>query len=185
MFGCLCYVHNQRHGGDKFDTRSNQSIFIGYPFDKKGWKVYNIDTRIIFTSRDVIFREKDFPYGESFMDHSSLPPASIDSISFVHDEDTDLDFSPLSDPPVVLPMSTNHISDISGSEPDLEHLSTPTSLSLVLDSVPNKEDNVPESAAITPSFPLILNSKTAGMNSSSQQVSSDSVSTSSSDIGYG
>lgn len=62
IFGCLCYVHNQKHGGDKFASRSNRCIFLGYPFGKKGWWVYNLETGHVSISRDVIFCESEFPY---------------------------------------------------------------------------------------------------------------------------
>lgn len=35
VFGCLCYVHNQNHRGDKFVSRSRRCVFVGYPFRKK------------------------------------------------------------------------------------------------------------------------------------------------------
>lgn len=69
VFGCVCYVHNQKHRGDKFESRSNQSIFIGYPFAKKGWRVYNLETGVVSVSRDVVFLETEFTY----------PPTSISS----------------------------------------------------------------------------------------------------------
>ena len=28
---------------------------LGYPFGKKGWKVYDLDSRELFVSRDVVF----------------------------------------------------------------------------------------------------------------------------------
>lgn len=76
VFGCLCYVHNQKHGGDKFASRSNRSIFLGYPHGKKGWCVYNMDTGVVSISRDVIFRETEFPYAE---DEVASPSPSSDS----------------------------------------------------------------------------------------------------------
>lgn len=43
IFGCLCYAHNQRAKGDKFQSRSRKCVFVGYPHDKKGWKLFDID----------------------------------------------------------------------------------------------------------------------------------------------
>lgn len=60
--GCLCYVHEQKHGGDKFASRSKRSIFLGYPFGKKGWRVFDLETRKVSVSRDVIFFEDEFPF---------------------------------------------------------------------------------------------------------------------------
>lgn len=62
IFGYLCYVHNQHHGGDKFASRSKRSVFLGYPFGKKRWKVYDLDTGMILVSRDVVFVETEFPF---------------------------------------------------------------------------------------------------------------------------
>jgi len=44
VFGSLCYVHNQRALGDKFTTRSRKGIFVGYPYGKKGWRLYDLET---------------------------------------------------------------------------------------------------------------------------------------------
>ncbi|KAG7577529.1 Integrase catalytic core [Arabidopsis thaliana x Arabidopsis arenosa] len=71
VFGCICYVHNQKHGGDKFESRSNKSIFLGYPFAKKGWRVYNIETGKISISRDVVFKETEFHFQLSDNDNLS------------------------------------------------------------------------------------------------------------------
>ena len=34
---------------------------MGYPFGKKGWKVFDLDKYEIFVSRDVVFHEDVFP----------------------------------------------------------------------------------------------------------------------------
>ena len=87
VFGCLCYVHNQKHGGDKFASWSNKSVFIGYPYGKKGWKVYNLDTRVFSTSRDVVFIEKEFPFAHSLSDVSPTTSTLTPSSSHTNDGD--------------------------------------------------------------------------------------------------
>ena len=62
VFGSLCYVHQHLRKKDKFDSRSKKCIFVGYPFGKKGWKVYDLETGEIFVSRDVVFCEQIFPH---------------------------------------------------------------------------------------------------------------------------
>ncbi|XP_010278082.1 PREDICTED: uncharacterized protein LOC104612388 [Nelumbo nucifera] len=47
---------------DKFGSRSQRCIFVGYPFGKKGWRLYDLDTNEFFVSRDVVFSEHIFPY---------------------------------------------------------------------------------------------------------------------------
>ena len=37
-------------------------IFLGYPFGVKGYRVLDLSTKTMFTSRDVVFHENHFPY---------------------------------------------------------------------------------------------------------------------------
>jgi len=62
VFRCLCYVHNNQEPKDKFGEHSRRCIFVGYPYGKKGWKVYNIEDGTIIISWDVIFCEEVFPF---------------------------------------------------------------------------------------------------------------------------
>ncbi|XP_074290436.1 uncharacterized protein LOC141617153 [Silene latifolia] len=62
--------------GDKFAKRSRKCLFIGYPQNKKGWKVFDLATREIFISRDVYFYENSFPYitdTHTFSSPNSVP----------------------------------------------------------------------------------------------------------------
>ncbi|XP_074293597.1 uncharacterized protein LOC141620690 [Silene latifolia] len=47
---------------DKFQKRARRCLFIGYPFNQKGYKLYDTENHKIFTSRDVIFKECIYPY---------------------------------------------------------------------------------------------------------------------------
>ena len=62
MFGCLAYAYNQRHGGDKLASRSRKCVFVGYPYGKKGWSLYDLNSGELFVLRDVVFKEHAFPY---------------------------------------------------------------------------------------------------------------------------
>ncbi|XP_026398824.1 uncharacterized protein LOC113294654 [Papaver somniferum] len=62
VFGCLCYVHDKGSNGYKFASRGRRCVFIGYPFGKKAWQVYDLDARRFLVSRDVKFCEYQFPY---------------------------------------------------------------------------------------------------------------------------
>lgn len=61
VFGCLCFAHDQRAKGNKFAPWSQK---CGYLYDKKGWKLYNLETIEIFVPHDVRFYENEFPYAE-------------------------------------------------------------------------------------------------------------------------
>ncbi|KAG7592301.1 Integrase catalytic core [Arabidopsis thaliana x Arabidopsis arenosa] len=78
VFGCLAYAHNFDHKGDKFTSRSRRCIFLGYPYGKKGWKLYDLEREIFFVSRDVTFQEDVFPLSTST---SPLPPLNTGEIS--------------------------------------------------------------------------------------------------------
>ncbi|XP_074266135.1 uncharacterized protein LOC141588601 [Silene latifolia] len=48
--------------GDKFEKRGRKCIFVVFPHNKKGWKLYDLETKTFFVSRDVVFHETSFPY---------------------------------------------------------------------------------------------------------------------------
>ena len=62
IFGCLCFAQNQKSKGDKFASRSRKCIFVGYPFGQKGWKLFDLDSKVFFVSRDVKFFEDELPF---------------------------------------------------------------------------------------------------------------------------
>ncbi|XP_019261605.1 PREDICTED: uncharacterized protein LOC109239486 [Nicotiana attenuata] len=61
-FGCLCYAIVPKCERNKFDPRVVPCVFVGYPFGKTGYKLYNLSTKCILVSRDVIFHESVFPF---------------------------------------------------------------------------------------------------------------------------
>ena len=45
VFGCLCDAFNFKSKRDKFMSWSRKCIFVSYPQGKKGWKLYDLETR--------------------------------------------------------------------------------------------------------------------------------------------
>lgn len=89
VFGCLCYSHNQKRMGDKFASRSVKGVFIGYPSGKKDWRIYNPETEKIFSSRDVVFAEAEFPFAQVISTGTDLGSQQLPSEMepTVHDVD--------------------------------------------------------------------------------------------------
>ncbi|KAH0651790.1 hypothetical protein KY284_031702 [Solanum tuberosum] len=61
VFDCLCFATTLPKG-DKFAARAKKAVFIGYSSTQKGYKLYDLETKIVFISRDVTFRENIFPF---------------------------------------------------------------------------------------------------------------------------
>lgn len=62
VVGCLCYVVSHNTNGDKFGARFIKSVFLGYSSTQKGYKLYNLSTQSIFISKNVIFKENEYPF---------------------------------------------------------------------------------------------------------------------------
>ena len=74
VFGCLAYAHNINHAGDKFAPKSRRCVFLGYPSRKKGWLLYDLEKRVIFHSRDVVFSENQFLFANQSNGRVSVTP---------------------------------------------------------------------------------------------------------------
>ena len=57
IFGCVCYVLNDRENLGKFDPKGEEGYFVGYSRDSIAYKVYNRRNRRIFESMNVRFDE--------------------------------------------------------------------------------------------------------------------------------
>ena len=60
MFGCNAYMHVPVEKRKKLDKKSVKCVFVGYPNQSKGYKLYEPSTGKMLRSRDVIFIENEF-----------------------------------------------------------------------------------------------------------------------------
>ena len=77
---------NQNTNGDKFASRSRWCVFMGYPYGKKGWKVYDLETHEFFVSWDITFFENQFPFH-----HTETAPTLSISITEEADLENQID----------------------------------------------------------------------------------------------
>ena len=57
VFGCVAYAHIPKDERQKLDVKSVKCILLGYGSECKAYRLYNLEKRVVFYSRDVIFNE--------------------------------------------------------------------------------------------------------------------------------
>jgi len=57
----------------------------GYPYDKKGWKLFDLETKEIFISRDVEFVETKYPFSIDVITRKDVPPKNWSCEEIVND----------------------------------------------------------------------------------------------------
>ncbi|XP_073016618.1 uncharacterized protein [Primulina eburnea] len=55
VFGCVCYVLNDRDKLAKFDSKSDKCLFLGYATNSRAYRMFNLRTRTIMESINVVF----------------------------------------------------------------------------------------------------------------------------------
>ena len=75
-FGCLCYISDLYYPPDKFKPKTLRCVFLGYPFNKKGYRVMELTTKKCYITRDIKFVEHQFP----FHTISASPKSVVDSM---------------------------------------------------------------------------------------------------------
>ena len=73
-FGCACYPLLRPYASHKFDPKSKQCIFLGYPLQYKGYICLDALTGKIYISCHCVFDESVFP---SFPTSSAESPSSF------------------------------------------------------------------------------------------------------------
>ena len=57
VFGCTAYAHVPTLEKLKLDDKARKCIFLGYPTNRKGYRLYNQSSGRVIHSRDVQFNE--------------------------------------------------------------------------------------------------------------------------------
>ena len=65
VFGCLTYASFATTRRTKLDSRSLKCVFLGYKSGTKGYVLYDLHSKSIFVTRNVILHENIFPYSFS------------------------------------------------------------------------------------------------------------------------
>lgn len=102
VFGCLAYVSNPNPHKTKFEPRAVKCVYLGVASNKKGHKIYDLTTKRLFASRDVVWYKEVFPFLNEFFIESANPPL----ISPITSKDNE---NPHSNTPEVTP-SSPHVS---------------------------------------------------------------------------
>lgn len=65
IIGCLCYASSIIPKGDKFAERAKSAVLMVYSETQKGYVRMDLNTKIFFVSRDVVFKEHVFLFATS------------------------------------------------------------------------------------------------------------------------
>ncbi|XP_021995273.1 uncharacterized protein LOC110892412 [Helianthus annuus] len=81
VVGWLCFS-TVLNNSDKFNIHAEKCVMIGYSNEKKGYKLWSLDQKMTFYSRDVRFYETVFPFKEKkiSVDHDTFSEA--DTLNF-------------------------------------------------------------------------------------------------------
>ena len=97
VYGCKAYAHVPDEKRRKLDKKSVACVFIGYPNNSKGYKLYDLEARKMIRSRDVTFMESNFDHklsdcrGEEPLLPTNGELINAEPMDFYHDIDVEND----------------------------------------------------------------------------------------------
>ena len=70
-FGCMCYPYLRHYATTKLDSQSEHCAFIGYRAFHHGYRCISMTSSRLYISRDVIFTETVYSFGDKSTNNSS------------------------------------------------------------------------------------------------------------------
>lgn len=109
VIGFLCYAAVTTPHKDKFGPKGIPCVFIGYPQNQKGYRLYDLNNKTVFCSRNVVFKEHMFPFKQE-----SEPPIPASTLfptpnNLTDDEDFPNIFQSSSEPTTPEHITLGHI----------------------------------------------------------------------------
>ncbi|KAJ9539123.1 LOW QUALITY PROTEIN: hypothetical protein OSB04_031856 [Centaurea solstitialis] len=96
VFGCRCYILNNRDNLGKFDKKADEGYFLGYSLTSKTFRVYNKRTKMVMETVYVTFDETASMTSEHSSSglgiHSQATSTTSDSITDPNSSELDLLF---------------------------------------------------------------------------------------------
>lgn len=78
VFGCLAYGLKPKQKRQKFDSKTVSMIFVGYPYNTKGYRLMDRETNTIHVYRDVKFIENIFPGDNDVQTKNTVVSMNLD-----------------------------------------------------------------------------------------------------------
>ncbi|KAI3503609.1 hypothetical protein L1887_32055 [Cichorium endivia] len=142
IFGCRCFIKNNKDHLSKFEPRSDEGIFLGYSFNSITYRVLNKRTRIIEETYDVHFDEyyirkldsKHFnsqmvkPYKHPFVTNPPLINFEVDFDFLFPQPDTVLDSEQFLYPSTSITQQSSQPRCSTSSSQEHQVTSTPTGM---------------------------------------------------------
>ena len=65
IFGSDCYILRDRENLEKFDAKSDKGYFLGYSSTSRAYRVYNLRTKTVMESSNVVINDEVCPEAHS------------------------------------------------------------------------------------------------------------------------
>ncbi|XP_074267345.1 uncharacterized protein LOC141590675 [Silene latifolia] len=135
VFGCVCYATMPPNFSDKFGNKARKCLFIGYPHNQNGYRLYDVLLHKVFVSRDVIFKEQEFYFTSSTTENLNITPSEL--------------VNPVTSSHIIVPT----VGTSEGSTHNNKEEASP---------IGNEESESPEGPSLTAGIPVNTGSSSAG-----------------------